>query len=224
MNKAQRLLRLLNLLQARRTAITAEAIAGLLEVSQRTVYRDVQALIALGLPISGEAGVGYLLQGGHALPPLMFTPDEVLALMVGARMVQALTDPELGRAAAQAEQKIQAALPPRLQAQAERQPYRVPVLARDAGLRELHGRLRRACEQQRKIRIAYVDERQATSERVLWPLGIIGWSGHWSLLAWCELRSAYRNFRFERMQQAWELEQHFSPSAEISLEHYLRSC
>ncbi|MBV1787503.1 HTH domain-containing protein [Marinobacterium sp. D7] len=167
MSKAERLFNLYTLLRARRTAITADAIASALEVSVRTVYRDVQALTLSGVPIEGEPGVGYLLRPGYELPPLMFNAEEVLSLMVGIRMVRAFTDPDLARAAQQAEQKITSVLTEPLKARAENQPYRIPVLAQDDELREVHRTLRVACEAQRKVRALYVDEQRNRTERVL---------------------------------------------------------
>ena len=222
MTKAERLFALTLLLRSRRTAITAEAMAELMQVSPRTVYRDVQSLIMAGVPVMGEPGVGYLIRPGNHLPPLIFTPDEVQALIVGSRMVQAFTDKDLAQGARSAELKIRSVLTEPLKRYAEQQPYRVPILERDDPLREKHGRLRRACEQHRKIRVLYQDEKQLQSERILWPLAMIGWSGRWTLLAWCELRWDYRNFRFDRVESLEELEDHFAPTEEISLANYLR--
>lgn len=223
MTKAERLFQLYTLLRARRTAITGEAIAQVMEVSVRTVYRDVQALQLSGIQIDGEPGIGYLLRAGNELPPLMFDADEVLALMVGARMVRAFTDPQLAQAAAQAERKIASILPQGLKQRAAKQPYRIPLLRRDDVLREKHALLRQACEAQCKIRITYLDEEQKQSQRVLWPLGIIGWSGRWTLLAWCELRQNYRNFRFDRVQATELLDEGFDTDAQMCLQHYLHS-
>ena len=193
-----------------------------MHVSPRTVYRDVQSLIMAGVPVTGESGVGYLIRPGSHLPPLLFTPDEVQALIVGSRMVQAFTDMDLAKGARSAELKIRSVLTESLKQHAEKQPYRIPIMESDDPLREVHGRLRRACEQHRKIRVLYRDEKQLQSERTLWPLGMIGWSGRWTLLAWCELRRDYRNFRFDRIQLLDVLEDHFNPTEEISLAHYLR--
>ena len=224
MSKAERLFQLVTLLRSRRTAITAEAIAERMEVSPRTVYRDVQALVLSGVPIDGEPGVGYLIRPGDHLPPLMFDADELQALMVGSRMVQAFTDRELGAAAKRAEQKIRSVLTEPLKQRAERQPYRIPLVASDDNLRETHGRLRRACEMRRKLRTIYIDELGERTERIIWPLGMIGWSGSkWTLLAWCELRLDYRNFRFDRFEALEELAESYPADSEISIGHYLRS-
>jgi predicted DNA-binding transcriptional regulator YafY len=110
--KSERLFKLVTQLQGRRTAITAQTLAEELGVAMRTVYRDIQALVLSGVPIDGEAGVGYRLRAGYDLPPLMFQAEEVTALLVGSRMVQAWTDPDLARAAKEAEAKILAVLTP----------------------------------------------------------------------------------------------------------------
>ena len=223
MSKAERLFQLVTLLRARRTAITAEAIAEVMEVSPRTVYRDVQALILSGVPIDGEPGIGYLIRPGQHLPPLMFDADELQALMVGSRMVRAFTDRDLGEAARRAELKIRSVLTEPLKQRAERQPYRIPLTAGDDALREVHGRLRLACEERRKVRAIYLDEKEDRSERILWPLGMIGWSGKWTLLAWCELRRDYRNFRFDRFEVLEPLAETYPQTDQISIAHYLRS-
>jgi len=164
-----------------------------------------------------------MIRATNHLPPLIFTPDELQALIVGNRMVQAFTDQDLAKGARSAELKIRSILTEPLQRHAEQQPYRIPVLERDDGLREIHGTLRRACEQRQKVRAIYLDEKQEKSERIIWPLGIVGWSGKWTLLAWCELRQAYRNFRFDRFEALERLEEQFKPTDDISIAHYLQS-
>jgi len=223
MNKAERLFQLVLLLRSRRTAMTAEAIAEAMGVSVRTVYRDVQSLALSGVPVEGEPGVGYMIRPGNHLPPLIFTPDELQALIVGSRMAQAFTDHDLAQGARSAELKIRSILTEPLQRHAEQQPYRIPILESDDGLREVHGKLRRACEQRHKVRAVYLDEKQEKTERTVWPLGIVGWTGKWTLLAWCELRRAYRNFRFDRFEALELLEEKFTPTDGISIAHYLQS-
>ena len=219
MHKSGRLFKLVTLLQGRRTAITAQALAEELGVALRTVYRDVQALILSGVPIDGEAGVGYRLRAGFDLPPLMFQSEEVTALLVGSRMVQAWTDPELAQAAKQAEAKILAALTPQMLIGVSRLPYRIPVYERSES--GIHRLLRKACEGRQKVSVAYRDMNGQDSSRSLWPLGMVGWGDHWTLLAWCELRTEYRNFRFDRIQDIVLLQEHYPHHAERNLEHYL---
>lgn len=219
MRKSERLFQLVTLLQGRRTAITAEALAEVLEVSLRTVYRDVQALMLSGVPIDGEAGVGYRLRPGFDLPPLMFRSDETTALLVGSRMVQAWTDPALAEAARRAEAKILAVLTPVMRIEISRLPYRIPVFSN--GEREVHGVLRTACEVRQKVEVTYRDAKGEATTRILWPLGLIGWGERWTLLAWCEKRDAYRNFRLDRVENIAVLPVTYPLHPERSLEHYL---
>jgi len=219
MRKSERLFQLVTLLQGRRTAITGQALAEKLGVGVRTIYRDIQALVLSGVPVDGEAGVGYRLRAGFDLPPLMFEMDEITALLAGNRMVQAWTDPNLAEAAKRAEDKILAVLTPAMRNDVARLPYRIP--AYDNGERETHGLLRKACELRLKVSIAYRDNKDNETERTLWPLGMVGWGDHWTLLAWCELRDEYRNFRFDRIQHIDCLPEHYERHPERNLEHYL---
>lgn len=219
MRKSERLFQLVTLLQGRRTAITAQALGEALGVGVRTVYRDVQALILSGVPIDGEAGVGYRLRAGFDLPPLMFQSEEVTALLVGSRMVQAWTDPDLAQAAKQAETKILAALTPAMLNNVARLPYRIPVY--ESGVSGIHRLLRQACEGRQKASVTYRDMNGQESTRTLWPLGMVGWGDHWTLLAWCEKRDAYRNFRFDRIQDIVLLPDHYPLHPQRNLEHYL---
>lgn len=223
MKKAERLFSLFTLLSSRRTAITAETIAEVLETSIRTVYRDIRSLQIAGVNVEGEPGVGYLLGKQNQLAPLMFTPEEALAVLVGSRMTEAFTDPQLAKAATSAQDKIMAVLPDSTKLQLEKQPYRIPVLSEDDHFRETHTLLRSACEQQLKIEAEYRDLKQQHSTRTLWPLGILGWFGKWTLLCWCELRNDYRNFRFDRFESIAVTEEPFTTTDTCSLAHYL-SC
>ncbi len=206
-------------MQGRRTAITAQALSENLGVAVRTVYRDVQALVLAGVPIDGEAGVGYRLRSGFDLPPLMFKQEEITALLVGSRMVRAWTDPELARAAKQAEAKILSVLTPEMLNTVSGMPYRIPEFERVE--KGIHGLLRKACEARQKILIRYLDMGGQESERTLWPLGMVGWGDHWTLLAWCEMRNAYRNFRFDRIKQVGTLPAHYPFHPARNLAHYL---
>lgn len=221
MRRADRLFELVTLLRGRRMAVTGRELAGALEVSLRTVYRDVADLQAQGVPIDGEAGVGYRLSPGFDLPPVMFDRHEVMALLVGARMVEAFTDPALGASARKAEAKIRAILDDPALAAADALPYRAPVLPSDAPLRERHQRIREACEARAKLRLDYRDAGGAASHRVVWPLGLLAWTGRWTLLAWCEMRGDYRNFRFDRIDRMTTLEDRFPLRVDRSLTHYI---
>ncbi|GAA6153958.1 helix-turn-helix transcriptional regulator [Pseudoteredinibacter isoporae] len=222
MNKAERLLKLLTLLQSRRRAITAAQMADKLNVSERTIYRDIQALELSGVPISGEAGVGYMLQAGSTLAPLMFNESELEALILGVRMVQAWGDQGLADSADSALDKIRAILPDRqhyLHSIAE-ETLIVPDLERDQSTRYSQ-ELRLAIKQQEKINIAYQDEKQQSSTRTIWPLGLVYWGKVWTLVSWCELREDYRSFRIDRIQALKNTGDHFETSDEISLKKYM---
>jgi len=221
--KSRRLFELVNLLRGRRTAITAHALAEVLEVSERTIYRDISALMTAGVAIEGEAGVGYRLRSGSHVPPLMFDADEVLALILGLRMVSAQTDAELAEAAQGAERRIRAVLPEGLKRALEALPYHIPITDRSRALSSMHGLLRCAVREKLKLRLAYIDKNGEASVRTVWPLAILGWGDRWTVLAWCELREGYRNFRLDRVADPLLLAAHFETAADLSYAHYLSS-
>ncbi|WP_284154843.1 helix-turn-helix transcriptional regulator [Algicella marina] len=221
--RADRLFRLIAELRGRRLAVTGAALAEALEVSPRTVYRDVADLQASGVPITGEAGVGYRLDPGFELPPIMFTRAETLALLTGAAMVRAFTDPGMAAAAESAETKIRAILDDAALKALDEQPYRIPLLSRDTPLRITHQQLREAIFARRKLTLAYEDATGACTSRTVWPLGLMGWTGRWTLLAWCETREDYRNFRLDRITAMAEPGGEYPVRADRSLSHYLTS-
>ncbi len=224
MRKAERLFQLLTLLRSRRRVITAQMLAECLEVSERTIYRDIQALSLSGVPIEGEAGVGYRLKPGFTLPPIMFDQDELEALLLGARMVQRWGDSELGKAATNALDKIRATLPdPAHDAHLRSSEWMlVPEFSHGENAR--FGDLIRAGVREQKI--LYIDYRRADgepSQRRLWPLGMVYWGTVWTLVGWCELRSDYRQFRLDRISQLQLLQEAYPQRSEISLQNYLAS-
>ena len=219
--RADRLFRLVSELRGRRLAVTAEALASRLEVSKRTVYRDILDLMASGVPIDGEAGVGYRLAPDFELPPIMFTREEVLALLVGGQMVRAFTDPGLARAAEAAETKIRAILDDAALQMVDRQPYRVPVMSWADDLRARHQTIREATEAREMLDLDYLDADGSPSTRRVWPLGLMGWTGRWTLLAWCELRQDYRHFRFDRIAELHRTGDPFPDRPDRSLKDYL---
>lgn len=221
MGKSQRLFELVTLLSGRRTAVTARTLAEVLEVSERTIYRDMDALVLAGVAVEGEAGVGYRLRPGTHLPPLMFNAEEVTAIVLGLAMVRATTDPELGSAALSAERRIRAVLPDDLKRALEKLPYRMPITKRSLQLSDLHTVLRRAVTEFIKLKIHYGDRDGQITDRVIWPLAIVGWTDRWTVLGWCELRNAYRNFRLDRIETVDVLEAHFETGSTLSYEHYI---
>lgn len=204
MRRADRLFQIVQVLRHRRLT-TARHLAERLAVSDRTVYRDVRDLIASGVPIEGEAGVGYRLRG-FDLPPLMFSLEEVEALVLGARIVQSWTDPELARAAAEAIHKIEAVLP-----QDRSHLVRTTRLfAPDDHLQEEITvdlpSLRHAVRENRRLRFAYTTASGAASERTVRSLALVFYGPVWLLAGWCELREDFRTFRLDRMRDLEVLE------------------
>ena len=198
MRRADRLFQIV-LLLGRRRAVTARELAEALQVSERTIYRDIADLSLSGVPVDGEAGVGYLMRGGFQLPPLMFDADELAALALGSRMVQGWSDPELGRAAERALLKIEAVLPPALKQRMDEQALLVPDFHVPPQMIAPLGLLRRAIGEAHKVAFAYTRADGEVSQRTVWPLGLFFWGETWTLGAWCELRGEYRSFRLDRM-------------------------
>lgn len=200
MRRADRLFQIVLLLDRRR-AVTAREIADALSVSERTVYRDIADLSRAGVPINGEAGVGYLLRPGYRLPPLMFDPEELQALALGSRMVKGWSDPALGHAAERALLKIEAVLPAALRTHAISDALMVPDFHVPAAMVAPLGKLRQCIAESRKAYLEYTRVDGVVSRRVIWPLGLVFWGETWTLAAWCELRGDFRTFRPDRMQQ-----------------------
>lgn len=219
MRRADRLFRIVVLLGGARV-MTAQALAEALEVSVRTIYRDVADLIASGTPIDGEAGVGYRLRRSYRLPPLHFSADELEALAIGLRMVGGWADPALGRAAELALARIDAVLP-----KPGRSLRDAPVLVPDFHVPEAMvapmATLRAAITGAHKIRVDYARADGQTSQRVLWPLGLIFWGRTWTLGAWCELRADFRSFRLDRLRSIEVLDERYPPGGGRGLRDYV---
>lgn len=205
MRRAERLFRLVQLVRGRRLS-TAGLLASRLEVSLRTVYRDVADLQAQGVPIEGEAGVGYRMRAGFDLPPLMFDADEAKALAAAVRLAQPRLDAELAAHAETALSKIVGVLPAAARAAADSLVLFAPVPAVSERTRERLLLLRQAVEGRRKLRLVYRDLQDAPSERTVRPLGCFLWESAWTLAAWCELRQDFRSFRVDRIEVATALE------------------
>lgn len=219
MRRADRLFQIIQLLRRQRLT-TARDLARELEVSERTIYRDVRELSGSGVPIEGEAGVGYRLRD-YDLPPLMFSRDEVEALVLGARIVESWTDEELARSASSALAKLEDALPARLSDSvastalyAPREHYTVPIEF-DLAL------LRHAIRDSRKVLFAYSDARGAATRRTVWPLGLAFFGQVWILAAWCELRQALRAFRPDRMRDFVAMDETFPAQPGRTMEDFV---
>jgi predicted DNA-binding transcriptional regulator YafY len=198
MRRAERLFQIVQLIRGRRLS-TAAFLAERLEVSERTVYRDVADLMTQGVPIEGEAGVGYRMHAGFDLPPMMFTNEEAQALVASVRVAQSRLDVALGRHAEVALSKILAVLPPAARAAAESLAVYAPPTGPDASTRGHLETLRLAAEGRRVVRLAYEDLQSQRSERDVRPLGCFYWGAVWTLAGWCEARAGFRNFRVDRI-------------------------
>ena len=208
MRRADRLFRIVQFLRGRRLT-TAQQLAQWLQVSERTVYRDIRDLSLTGTPIEGEAGVGYRLRGGFELPPLMFELEEIEALTLGARMVEAWSSPQLGAAALSAIAKIATALPVERRQWLEASRTYVPQFQIPKQLGERFELLRSAIRDRRKVHFVYADVEKKLSERRVRPLSLYFWGEHWTLAAWCEARNDFRSFRIDRVSYVRRLDDRY---------------
>jgi predicted DNA-binding transcriptional regulator YafY len=221
MRRADRLFAIIQVL--RRKKITrATDLAALLKVSERTIYRDIGDMKSRGVPIEGEAGVGYILRPGFDLPPLMFNDNEIEALLLGARIVQSWADPELAVAASAAIEKVRAVSPKTLRQQFDL----VRLWAPDDHVRQViaidQAALRHAIRDQHKIQFVYKDLDGNTTERVAWPLIMAFYGPVWLLAAWCEVRCGFRVFRIDCISTLNVLDMVFEPAPGQTAQDFLR--
>src|SRR5262249_48414463 len=202
MRRADRLFQIVQLLRRRRTVTTAKQIAQKLEISERTVYRDISDLISAGTPIDGEAGVGYRVRPGYDLPPLMFDREEIQALVLGVRIVRQVGDPSLARASESILAKVATVLPKELEPLLAETRLFVPRAIGGSQSADSLAVAREALTARRRIRMRYRNEQGEVTERTVRPLGMFFWGRSWTLAAWCEMRVAFRNFRLDRVSDA----------------------
>jgi predicted DNA-binding transcriptional regulator YafY len=206
MSRAQRLLDLIQLLRRRRHPISGATLARELDVSLRTLYRDIATLSAQGACIEGEAGVGYVLRPGFLLPPMMFSEDEIEALVLGSRWVAERADEPLGDAARNALAKIVSVLPEDMRDAVDGTGLLVaPGTPRPAG-DALLAAIRQAMRREQKLRMSYVDRDGEPTRRVVWPIALGFFDRARIVVAWCELRDDYRSFRTDRITALMPLE------------------
>jgi predicted DNA-binding transcriptional regulator YafY len=222
MRRADRLFQIIQLLRRRRGGATAALLAERLEVSQRTIYRDVADLVASGTPIDGEAGVGYRLREDYDLPPLMFDRDEIQALVLGARVVQRFGDAALASASTRVLAKVSAVLPKELEVVLARTNLFAVIREAPDAVSAVLALVREALLGQRKLELGYRDGQERRSERVVRPLGAFLWPKGWMLAAWCELRRDFRNFRLDRMTGCLVLDETFAEEPGRRLEDMLK--
>ena len=201
MRRADRLFQIVQILQRKSAAITADNIANELEVSVRTIYRDIQDLMKNHVPIVGERGTGYLLQGGYDLPPLMFSEEEIDAIMLGAEWVRANGDPEIRRAAEDVLVKIGAVLPKDRQSLLSSMRHVIHRYEAPHVIQVAMPDVRRAIRQHLKAETDYLTLDERATTRILCPLLIVFFENVQLLVAWCELRNDIRHFRMDRFSR-----------------------
>ncbi len=222
MRRADRLFEIVHYLRGRRLT-TAAQLAEWLEISERTVYRDIADLLASGIPIDGEAGVGYRLQPKFELPPLMFTHNEVDALVAGARVMESWGGASLATGARSAIAKINAVLPTDKRHTLDATPVFAPNFFIDARMSQHMDLLRRAINESHYADIGYADNAAQVSIRRIRSLGLFFWGDRWTLGAWCELRNNFRSFRLDRISQLVIADERFNDEAGKRLNDYLKA-
>jgi predicted DNA-binding transcriptional regulator YafY len=210
MRRADRLFQIIQILRRTRRPVTADAIAAELETSRRSVYRDIATLMAQRVPIRGEAGVGYVLEGGFDLPPLMLTPDEIEAAVLGAQWVARRGDPALARAAEDLIAKIGAAVPEKLRPLVLEPATATPPVRNLAADGFDMAQVRAWIHAGRKIALRYRDEEGRETERTVWPVTVGYLDTTRILVAWCELRQDFRHFRTDRVAGAAFLDERYA--------------
>lgn len=202
--------------------LTAQTLAEKLEVSERTIYRDIQNLMTSGVPIDGEAGVGYRLHRGYQVPPMMFDQDELQALIFGAQVAKRWGDHDMAAAAERILDKVDAVLPENLRPELHSQAVVVPEMAsfQSEATTTMLGAVRDAINERRRLYLSYTDATDTPTERIVWPLTLLYWGYTWMVGAWCELRQDFRNFRVDRIVESRSLTTQFPDEPGKRLEDY----
>ncbi len=203
MRRSSRLFEIIQLLRGASAPTTAQAIAEALEVNKRTIYRDIASLQAMRVPIEGEAGIGYVMRAGFDLPPLMFTADEIEAIVVGLSLLGRTSDTNLQTAAARIIGKLADVLPVGSDASLSGRSLQVSHWNAVPAASADYGMLRRAIREERKLRFLYRDAGAHDTERTICPIALLYYVDSAVLAAWCELRGDYRHFRVDRMQACY---------------------
>lgn len=221
MRRADRLFQIVQYLRGGRLT-TAARLAERLEVSERTIYRDIADLQSTGVPIDGEAGLGYVMQSGYDLPPLMFTRDEITALVAGARLIRAWGGLEMARAAEEALVKIDSVLPDDVRTRAKSVEIHAMAPEMTDELRGRLDRMERCVDARYRLSISYRREDGECSDRVIRPLALWFWGKVWTLISWCELRNDFRMFRVDRIMDMREQSDTFRHERGKTLQDFYR--
>lgn len=219
MRRADRLFQIVQFLRGGRL-VTAAMLGAKLEVSERTIYRDIADLQASGVPIDGAAGVGYIMRQGFDLPPLMFTRDEITALVAGAKLVKAWGGLTMARAAEEALVKIAAVLPDVSRSQLAQIQIHAPNFRMTDATRANIDLAQSAVETRHRLSFDYADQNNAQTSRVIQPLGLWFWGGQWTLVGWCLTREAFRMFRLDRMTALARTGEIFKPEIGKTLKDF----
>lgn len=220
MSRTERLLDLIQILRRHRFPKTGISLAQELGISLRTLYRDISILKGQGAPIEGEAGMGYVLRPGFTLPPLMFTSEEIEAIVLGSRWVAERTDTQLKSAAENALAKIAAVLPNELRQQLEMSGLLIaPGLVAESKDSDLI-LIRKAIRVEKKLNLTYVDLNENYSQRVIWPLALGFFDQVRILISWCELKQDFRHFRTDRIIELNQTEAGFPERRQILLKKW----
>jgi predicted DNA-binding transcriptional regulator YafY len=219
--RADRLFEIIQFMR-RKDLARARDLSEALEVSERTIYRDIQDLIASGVPIEGEAGVGYVLRAGFDLPPLMFNEQEIEALVLGARIVESWADAELATAASNVIAKVEAVVPDRLRGYMANTALLAPPHHSMEPISFDLAELRRALRSQLKVHFHYCNALGEESERTARPLSLAYFGPVWILAAWCELREDFRSFRLDRIDDFAVQEDRFRDEPGKTLHDFLK--
>lgn len=221
--KSDRLFQIVNMLQGRRTALTAARIAERLEITPRTVYRDIQDLMMSGVPIVGEAGVGYMLDRRYHLPPIMFDDEEIECLVLGMAMVACWTDRDTAGVARRALAKLRGTMGAAQREALASVALFAPQSAAKPPWNIDFSDIRRSIRDAVKVHLAYADETGARTERVVRPLALAFFGPVWVMSGWCELREDFRNFRLDRIDNLSVLETRFANEPGKTLRDYLQT-
>ncbi len=223
MRRADRLFQIIQIMQRQKTVLTAHEIAEELEVSPRTIYRDIQDLMSNHVPIRGERGTGYIFEKGYDLPPLMFSEEEIDAVMLGVEWVRANGDVAIQRAAEDVLSKIGAVLPNDRQALTKSIRHVIPKRELKTPIHVSMPKVRQAIRDQVKSKTSYRTPDGTLTERVLSPLMIVFFEDIQLLAAWCDLRNDFRHFRMDRFEVFEPLKERFSPKLFDQLDKHLIS-
>lgn len=221
MRRADRLFDIIQILR-RKKLVRAQDLAEILEVSERTIYRDIRDLMASGVPIDGEAGVGYILRGGFDLPPLMFNEQEIEALVLGVRIVESWADPKLAEAAGNVIAKVETVIPERMRQVMEDTALLAPSDHFMEPIALDPSELRRAVRSRLKTSFCYRDADGRETERTVRPLGLAFYGPVWLLVAWCELRIDFRSFRLDRISDLAVLDDKFRLEPGKTIQDFLK--